>query len=113
MNYTGKAQFSLTIVAPPELESEGDRIFNLHAAWMEETHYREGEKALLQYTVAKRIDDDGNIIIVLTEVYETMAGVEDHYKQAGDWEWIEDWRKLMDQCQVTYGGGASIVHSLW
>ena len=75
MNYEGKAQFSLTVIAPPELESEGDRIFNLHAAWMEETHYREGEKALLQYTVAKRTDDDGNIIIVLTEVYETMAGV--------------------------------------
>ncbi len=113
MNYTGKAQFSLTVVAPPELESEGDRIFNLHAAWMKETHYREGEKALLQYTVAKRTDDDGNIIIVLTEVYETMAGVEDHYKQAGDWQWIGDWRTFMDQCQVTYGGGASIVHSLW
>ena len=112
MNYTGKAQFSLTCVAPPDLETEGDRIFSLHVAWMEETHYREGEKALLQYTVAKRSDDDGNIIFVLTEVYETMAGVEDHYKQAGDVEWRDDWDKFIDQCQVI-AGGASIVHSLW
>ena len=76
MNYTGKAQFSLTVVAPAELESEGDRIFNLHAAWMEETHYRESEKALLQYTVAKRVDDEGNIRFVLTPsvsiIHETL-----------------------------------------
>lgn len=113
MNYTGKAQFSLVFVAPPELESEGDRIFNLHAAWMAETHHREGDKALLQYTVAKNSDDDGNIRFVLTEVYETMAGVEDHYEQAGSWEGINDWDKFGDQCKVTYVGGASIIHSLW
>jgi hypothetical protein len=33
---------------------------------MEETHYREGEKALLQYTVAKGTDDDGNIHFIVT-----------------------------------------------
>jgi hypothetical protein len=113
MIYTGKAQFSLIIIAPAELEAEGDRMFSLHAAWMEETHYREGEKALLQYTVAKRSDDDGNIIFVLTEVYETMAGVEDHYEQFSHCEWRDDWQKFTGQCQVTYGGGASIIHSLW
>ena len=68
MNYTGKAHFSLIFTAPPELESEGDRLFSLHAAWMEETHHREGEKALLQYNVAKNSDDDGNIRFVIEQL---------------------------------------------
>ncbi len=113
MVYTGKAQFSLTIVVPPELEAEGNRIFTLHESWMEKTHHREGEKALLQYNVAKGSDDDGNFIFVLTEVYETHAGIEDHYQQANEWEHYDDWKKWTGQCKVTFGGMASITHSLW
>jgi quinol monooxygenase YgiN len=113
MNYKGKAQFSFTIVAPPELEAEGDRIFNLHAAWMEKTHYREGEKALLQYNVAKSSDEDGNIIFVLTEVYETVAGIEDHRKQTHEADFFGDFSKWLGQCQVTGGDDEVVIHSLW
>ncbi len=113
MNYKGKAQFSFTIVTPPELEAEGDRIFNLHAAWMAKTHYRDGEKALLQYNVTKSSDSDGNIIFVLTEVYETVAGIEDHRKQAHEADFFGDLSKWLGQCQVIGGEDEVVIHSLW
>ena len=113
MIYTGKAQFALIIDSPAELEAEGDRIFNMHAAWMEKTHYREGEKALLQYNVAKSPGNDGNVIFVLTEVYETVAGIEDHIEQAQGDEHHDALIKWMDQCNVTFIREASIIHSLW
>ena len=113
MNYKGKAQFSFTIVAPPELEAEGVRVFNLHAEWMEKTHYREGEKALLQYNVAKSTDSDGNSIFVLTEVYETVAGIEDHRKQAHEADFFADFSNWLSQCQVIGGEDEVVIHSLW
>jgi quinol monooxygenase YgiN len=113
MNYRGKAQFSFTIVAPPELEAEGDRVFNLHAEWMEKTHYQEGDKALLQYNVAKSSDEGGNIIFILTEVYETVAGIDDHRKQAHEAMFFADFSKWLNQCQVIGGDNEVVVHSLW
>jgi hypothetical protein len=75
MNYKGKAQLSYIIIAPAELEAEGDRFFKHQAEWVEKTHHRAGDKALLQYTVSKSIDGTGNIIYVLTEVYETVGTI--------------------------------------
>ena len=112
MNYKGKAQYSSIIVAPPELEAEGDRVFKLHAEWMEKTHYREGDKALLQYKVAKSSDADGNIIFILTEVYETVAGNEDHSKQFHEADIFADLSKWASQCRVI-GGGEVVIQSLW
>ena len=53
MDYTGRSQWSLMFVCPADLEPEADRIFASHAEWMQGTHYRDGDKALLQYTVTK------------------------------------------------------------
>jgi hypothetical protein len=113
MNYTGKAQFSLAIASPPNLEVEGDRLFKLHAGWIEKTHYRQGEKALLQYNVAKSSLEDGNILFVLTEVYETVAGIDDHHKQAETADFIDDLRKWFSQCKVIGGANEIVIHSLW
>jgi quinol monooxygenase YgiN len=112
VNYTGKTRFSLAIVAPAELEAEGDRILKRHAEWVAKTHHREGEKALLQYDVAKGENDDGSITYLLTEVYESAAGVQDHNEQAANWDTIGDLMAWLRQCQVI-GGGSSIIHSLW
>jgi len=56
---------------------------------MAQSHYREGEKALLRYNVVKgpelsnpwdpSSDPTGNTCFVLMEVYESEAGVEDHW----------------------------------
>ncbi len=53
MAHKGKIQLTFVIVAPPDLAEEGDRLFRSHAPWMEATHHREGDKALLSYNVSK------------------------------------------------------------
>jgi hypothetical protein len=55
---------------------------------MAKTHRREGKKALLRYNITKGAELanslnpsselTGNTCYVLTEVYESQAGVEDH-----------------------------------
>jgi quinol monooxygenase YgiN len=113
VNTTGKAQLTMIIDSPAELEAEGDRIFKQHEAWMEKSHYRQGEKALLQYNVAKSPGNNGNVIFVLTEVYETSAGIEDHIKQAHADAHFEPFSKWREQCTVTFVRNASIIQSLW
>lgn len=80
MAYHGKIQIMMLIVAPPDQVAEGDRLFASHGAFMEATHYRSGEKALLSYNVSKapELSDPvdmnsaptGNTCFVLNEVYE-------------------------------------------
>ena len=58
---------------------------------MESTHHRTGEKALLSYNVSKETElsnpmdlnsaPTGNTCFVLTEIYESKAGVLDHFEQ--------------------------------
>ena len=124
MTYHGKVQLMLLIIAPPDQEAEGDRVFQMHGTWMESMHYRTGEKALLSYNVskAKELSDPGDFnstptgktYFILTEIYETIAGVHDHRKQAHeswkDWPAFSDW---LDKCKVTFIGAASIFNSLW
>ena len=102
----------IVFICPSEYEAEGDRIWSSHAAWMEDTHYSEGEKALLQYMVSKGADDDGNILFVLTEVYASEAGRKDHSEQAQYWEDIEDFKNLNNNCESTWVH-SEIINSLW
>src|SRR5438067_2003444 len=53
MAHHGKIQIMILVIAPPDQVAEGDRLFASHGAWMEATHYRTGEKALLSYNVSK------------------------------------------------------------
>src|SRR3954468_958799 len=97
MTYHDKIQLTLIVIAPPDQAAEGDRIFQSHGPWMESTHHRSGEKALLSYNVSKgpELSDPadpnsaptGNTCFVLTEIYESKAGVLDHFEQAN-----ESWR---------------------
>ena len=113
MNYNDRVQLTMDFVASPEQEAEGDRIWKSHAAWMQETHYREGEKALLQYTVAKGTDDDGNIHFIVNEVYETAAGRKDHSEQAHtNWKDYAAFVKWTDECKSSFRD-ATIIYSLW
>jgi hypothetical protein len=85
MKYDDGVQLTLIIIAPPDQAAEGDRLFQSHGVWMETTHYRDGEKALLSYNVSKApefsdpTDFDsaptGNTCFVLSEIYESKAGV--------------------------------------
>lgn len=120
----GKTHLLYFIVAPPELVEEGDRIFRSHGPWMKATHYRDGEKALLSYSVSKAPEPSdldsldpaptGNTLFILSEIYETKAGVADHMKQAdSSWEELPDFVDWLRKCKLTGVHTARIVNSLW
>jgi hypothetical protein len=124
MSQKGKIQFLIVITASPENVAEGDRIFRSHAEWMQRTHHRDGDKALLRYNLSKApemenpMDPDtkptGNTNFVLAEVYEKPAGLKDHWEQAqsnwSEWKALNEW---LPKCKVNMVNGAEIVHSLW
>jgi hypothetical protein len=96
-----------------------------HIAWMQGTHHHEGPKALLSYDVSKTPDlsdpfdvlnskPTGNVIFVLTEVYETDAGVVDHFEQSkATWKDYQAWNDFAAKCKTTKVGAAKIFNSLW
>jgi hypothetical protein len=124
MAYHGKIQLTLVIVAPPDQVKEGDRLFLTHAPWMEATHHRAGDKALLSYSVSKAPElsnpmdpnsaPTGNTCFVLNETYETAAGVADHFQQAtASWPDFPAVGKWLEKCKVTGVAAAPIINSLW
>ena len=124
MAHHGKIHLTFVIVAPPDLVEEGDRLFQSHAPWMEATHHRDGDKALLSYNVSKApepsnpMDPDsaptGNVCFILSEVYETEAGVTDHMQQAeASWDDFSAFVEWIEKCSVTGVAAAPIINSLW
>ena len=108
MTYHDKVQIAVIIIAPPDQVAEGDRVFKSHGSWMEATHYRTGEKALLSYNVSKGPElsnpadpnsaTTGNTCFVLTEIYESRAGVLDHFKQADEnWGDVQAFFKWLEK----------------
>ena len=125
MSHKGNFTLTLVIVAPPDQVAEGDRIWEAHARWMEETHYQEGDKALLRFNLSKgpelsnpgdlSSEPTGNTCFVLTEVYETKAGVADHHQQFGEsFNLLSDWQEWIGKCKShTLVSGTQVIHSLW
>ena len=124
MAYNGKTQLTIIIVAPPDQVEEGDRIFRSHAPWMEATHHRQGDKALLSYNVSKAPEisnpmdlnsaPTGNTCFILSEIYESEAGVADHFEQAmANWQDFPSLGKWLEKCKVTAVPAAPIFNSLW
>ncbi len=123
MSDKGKTQLTIVFTAPPDLVAEGDRIFESHARWMRAAHSREGEEALLHYNVVKGPElsnpmdpsskPTGNTSFVLTEVYETPAGVANHWKLTAAWEDFAAVGAWMSKVKVTTVHGSPVVHSLW
>ena len=124
MKYHDKIQVAAIFIAPPDQAAEGARIWQSHASWMESTHHRSGEKALLSYNVSKapELSDPtdvnsaptGNMCFVLTEIYESKAGIVDHWEQPrGSWGAFPAALKWMEKCKVTLVTGSSIFNSLW
>ena len=120
----GNTQLTFVIIAPPDQVEEGDRIFRSHVTWMEATHHRDGEKALLIYDVSKAPElsnpldpsstPTGNTCFILSEVYQSDAGVADHFQQAeASWDDFQAFLAWMDNCKVTAVPAAGIFNSLW
>lgn len=120
----GKIQLLFTITAPPDQVAEGDRLFRSHAPWLESTHHRTGDKALLSYDVSRApelknpLDPNagttGNTCFVLNEIYESEAGVADHFAQAqASWKDFPAFVEWMGKCKTTVVPSAKIFNSLW
>jgi hypothetical protein len=118
----GKVRLTFTIVTSNQLAPEGDLLFKSHAAWLKATHHHTGPKALLSYDVSKMAEltdptnlsskPTGNTIFVLNEVYESEAGVLDHFEQTPGWK---DWPKFdawMKKSKVTKVASGKIMQSL-
>lgn len=124
MAHQGNLQLVFVITATPDLVAEGDRIFAHHAQWMASSHHREGDKALFVYDVSKvaelsnpldpSSEPTGNTHFILAEVYQSEAGIADHFEQAsGSWEEFGNFVKWIGACKSTVIPSAPIVHSLW
>jgi len=124
MSHEGKTQITFIFTASPDQVGEGDRIFASHAAWIAKTHYREGNLALLHYNVVKGpelsnpLDPSSqptdNTCFVVTEVYETPAGLEDHWKQGSEgWADFSAFVNWASSVKVAVLHGSPVIHSLW
>ena len=124
MAHVGKTQLTYIISAPADQVAEGDRIFASHGPWMESTHHRGGDKALLTYNVSKGPElsnpldtssaPTGNTIFVLHEIYESDAGVADHFEQAmSKWNDFPAFAEWLGKCQITGVAASPVIQSLW
>lgn len=124
MAHKNKLQFTIVFTISPEHVEEGDKLFNSHAEWMERTHHKTGEKALLTYDVSKAPEMEnpmdpnsgktGNTVYVLSEVYESPTGLADHWQQAdASWKDFKNFKDWMGRNKFILVNGSEINHSLW
>jgi hypothetical protein len=120
----GNAQLLVTFVAKPEQVDEVDRLIASHAEWMEKTHYREGNNALLSYNFSKGDEltnaldpsspPSGNTRYVLNEIYESPEGISDHWQQAqASWSDFGVMLNLIASCGPQTLHAGQIAASLW
>jgi len=124
MAHKGKTQLLITFVASPDKVAEIDRLVESHGSWMADSHHREGPKALLSYNLSKGpelqnpLDPSsaatGNTRYVLNEIYESPAGIEDHWSQAqASWSDFSAMVEMIGSCNPQTLHGGSIAESLW
>lgn len=124
MSTIGKTQITIIYIAPPEIVEEGERVFQKHAEWMERTHPREGELALLRYNIIKapelkepfnpNSEPTGNIMFVLDEMYETQAGLDNHWKMAVEsWEDMPALVEWSGKCKAVTAHNGVAIQGLW
>ena len=91
MSFLGKSHLVIMFTVGADDVAEGDRIFESHGKWMK-GHPREGDVALLDYTISKGPElsnpmdpnsaPTGKTIFVLDEYYESPAGIARHWEDA-------------------------------
>jgi hypothetical protein len=122
--HKGKSQLLITFVATPDKGAEVDRLVASHRAWMAETHHQQGPKALLGYEFSKGPElknpldptsaPTGNTRYVLSEIYESPAGIEDHWQQAQkSWKDFSAMVAIISACNPQTLHGGVITQSLW
>lgn len=124
MDYRGKIHLTFIFKTDPGNVAEGDRLFASHNEWMARTHHRDGDKALLTYNVSKGEDPSnpldpssaptGKTVYVLDEIYESPAGIADHWQQAmSNWEDFQNFVAWIQKGEVSAQHSGTVVNSLW
>ena len=123
MSHMGKSHLVIMFTVGPDDVAEGDRIFASHGEWMQ-GHPREGDVALLDYTISKgpelsnpmdpNSEPTGKTIFVIDEYYESPAGIARHWQDAMD-NWTDmsavmAWSAKGTVATLHYG---TAVQALW
>ncbi len=123
MSEIGKTNIVAMWTVGAEQASEGDRIFESHAAWMK-GHPRQGDTALLSYKISRGPELEnpmdpnsaptGNTIFVLNEIYETPAGVDEHWRLAREgWQDLPAFLDWSGRVKVSTLHRGVVVQALW
>jgi hypothetical protein len=123
MSDTGRTSIVVMWTVPEEEVSEGDRIFESHGKWMT-GHAKEGDAALLSYRIAKgpELSDPvdptsaptGNTIFTLVELYQSPAGVPEHWRQAAaNWQDLPAFLDWSRRNRVSTLHDGVVVQALW
>ena len=124
MAHNEKTQLLITWVAGPDKVAELDRLGESHGSWMAKTHDREGSNALLSYNLSKGPElenpldpsskSTGNTRYVLSEVYESPAGIGNHWREAQEsWSDFGAMVEMLGGCNPQTLHAGSIAQSLW
>jgi len=119
-----KTQLIITWVVSPDQVSEMDRLAQSHGSFMSKSHDREGSNALLSYDLSKGPElenpldpsskSTGNTRYVLSEVYDSSAGIENHWRLSQEsWSDFGAMVKLVGSCHPQTLHAGTIVQSAW
>ncbi len=126
MAETGKTHIVIMFTVGPDDVAEGDLVFEKHGKWMT-GHSREGDTALLRYHISKGPElsnpldpsssPTGDTIFVLSEIYESPAGVNEHWRLALEPDRKADHEDLVAWCakakNITTLHYGTTVQALW
>ena len=118
----GKTRLTFTFTVPAKSVALADKVFACHAGWMDKTHHHTGPMALLSYDVSKMAEltdptnlqskPTGKSIYVLNEVYESDAGVVDHFERTPTWDCYDQFVALVKASKTTRVSTGKIFNSL-
>ena len=119
--FQNKKQLQYLWIFKPELIDIANRIAEDHTKWMNETHAKEGDKALLMlnWSIGPEFKDGnktGNMSLILTEVYENQAGIDDHFQQAQNngANFRDDLSDFETKCEnLVKINSSDIIQSMW
>jgi hypothetical protein len=114
----------ITWVVGPDQVSEMDRLAESHVSFMSKSHDREGSNALLSYDLAKGPElenpldpsskSTGNTRYVLSEVYDSPAGIENHWRLSQEsWSDFGTMVEMLGSSNTQTLHSGTIVQSLW
>jgi hypothetical protein len=120
----GKTQLLITFVATPDQVAKVDALVASHGTWIGKTHPREGATGLLSYNFSKGLeranpldpgsDETGNARYVLNEIYESPAGIDNHWQEsAKSWGDFAAMVEMLGSCDTQTLHCGEIVESLW